>query len=100
MLNLRECGLVESPRQRDSSPGIDTSTASRHRFEVLHFSTPALLLGLLVHAVPVHAIELGQGEVQGSLDTTISHGITWRVGARDEGPGSAASSPPTRTTAT
>ena len=43
----------------------------------------ALALGGLLHAVPVQAIEFGSGAFQGSLDTTISHGVAYRVQRRD-----------------
>ena len=43
----------------------------------------ALTLGGLLGAMPAQAIEFGEGEFQGSLDTTISHGLTYRVGKRD-----------------
>ena len=43
----------------------------------------ALALGGLLHAVPAQAIEFGDDEFQGSLDTTISHGLTFRVGQHD-----------------
>ena len=43
----------------------------------------ALALGGLLHAAPVQAIEFGSGEFQGSLDTTISHGMTFRVQRRN-----------------
>ena len=33
--------------------------------------------------MPAQAIEFGEGEFQGSLDTTISHGLTYRVTERD-----------------
>ena len=33
----------------------------------------------LLHVQPVEALQFGSGEVQGSLDITISHGITYRV---------------------
>ena len=85
MLNLRECGLVELPRRTDVGRHADVLSASGVRSGFLRLSASAALLGLALQAVPVHAIEFGEGEVQGSLDTTISHGITWRVGARDEG---------------
>ena len=50
----------------------------------LRLSAGAAALGLLLHAPPAQAIEFGRGEVQGSLDTTISHGATWRVKKREE----------------
>ena len=43
----------------------------------------ALALGGLLHAMPGQAIEFGEGELQGSLDTTISHGMTFRVEKRN-----------------
>ena len=43
----------------------------------------ALALGGLLHAMPGQAIEFGEGEFQGSLDTTISHGMTFRVEKRN-----------------
>ena len=44
-----------------------------------------LALGQLFHALPAQAVEFGSGDLQGSFDTTISHGLTWRVGERDDG---------------
>ena len=45
----------------------------------------ALALAGLLHVLPTHAIEFGSGELQGSLDTTISHGLTYRVEERNPG---------------
>ena len=42
-----------------------------------------LALGGLLGAMPAQAIEFGEGEFQGSLDTTISHGLTFRVEERN-----------------
>ena len=42
----------------------------------------AVLAGSLP-ASPARAIEFGEGEFQGSLDTTLSHGVTFRVGKRN-----------------
>ena len=44
----------------------------------------AVALGGVLLVSPVRAIEIGQGEVQGSLDTTISHGMTWRVEKQED----------------
>ncbi len=41
-------------------------------------------LGVGLHALPTLAVELEAGGLQGSLDTTISHGLSFRVGDRDE----------------
>ena len=85
MLNLREPGPVELPHPVHTGGSAHAPPSSRARCGSLRFPASAVVLGFALHALPVQAIEFGQGEVQGSLDTTISHGITWRVGARDEG---------------
>ena len=46
-------------------------------------SAGALVLGWTLHASPTRAIELDHGPLVGSFDTTISHGVTFRVGKRD-----------------
>ena len=43
----------------------------------------ALGLGGLLHVLPAQAIEFGEGEFKGSLDTTITHGMTLRVEGRN-----------------
>ncbi len=43
----------------------------------------ALALGGLLYGLPVQAVEFDDGPITGSLDTTISHGMTFRVGKRD-----------------
>ena len=50
----------------------------------LRLSACALAAGGLLHALPVQAVEFSSGELQGSFDTTLSHGVTWRVGKRDD----------------
>ena len=85
MLNLREPDPVELPHPVHTGGSAHAPPSSRARCGSLRFPASAVVLGFALHALPVQAIEFGQGEVQGSLDTTISHGITWRVGARDEG---------------
>ena len=47
-------------------------------------TTSALALAWLLCSLPAQAIEISQGELQGSLDTTLSHGLTFRVGKRDD----------------
>ena len=84
MLNLRDCDPVEMLRTTEGGHPADAPPAPEVLFGSLRLSASAVLLGFVLHALPVQAIEFGQGEVQGSLDTTISHGITWRVGAREE----------------
>ena len=84
MLNLRECGSVGLSGRTRVGQLVDALPGSERRSGSLHLTGSAVLLGFVLHALPVQAIEFGQGEVQGSLDTTISHGITWRVEDRDE----------------
>ena len=38
-----------------------------------------ITVGICLHVSPVRAFEFGNSELQGSLDTTISHGLTYRV---------------------
>ena len=87
MWNVREPSTVKMPRpSRIRQPlGAPPRPPIRPR---LHFGSAALTAGLVVlggllHATPVQAIELGDGEFQGSLDTTISHGMTFRVEKRN-----------------
>ena len=44
----------------------------------------ALALGWLFHSLPAQAVEFASGELQGSFDTTLSHGVTFRTGKRDD----------------
>ena len=43
----------------------------------------ALAIGGLLYGLPAQGIEFGDGEIRGSLDTTISHGLTFRVERRN-----------------
>ena len=43
-----------------------------------------LALGWLFHSLPAQAAEFASGELQGSFDTTLSHGVTFRTGKRDD----------------
>ena len=84
-MRIREYPVVQAffagrANSSDAAPAMPTP-----RLAVRHLTASAIALGSLLIALPAPAIEFGEGEVQGSLDTTISHGITWRVGARDEG---------------
>ena len=47
-------------------------------------SIPPAAIVLALGAMPAQAIEFGEGEFQGSLDTTISHGLTYRVQGRNQ----------------
>ena len=80
MCNIREHAAVER-RRPDSYRRRDTTPAAIRR--ILLASAGVAALGAVLHAPPVRAIEFGDGAVQGSLDTTISHGMTFRTGKRD-----------------
>ena len=41
-------------------------------------------LGSLLCALPAPAIEFGEGALEGTLDTTVSHGLTFRIEGREE----------------
>ncbi len=84
MLNLREYDLVEVSGRTEGRRPAAPPPASGLRSGFLRAPASALFLGIVLHALPAQAIEFGEGEVRGSLDTTISHGITWRVESRDE----------------
>ena len=68
------------PRRLGVTPPPMKSAWRSRRSIVLMASTVAVC-GLL-HAAPAQAVEFGSGEFQGSLDTTISHGMTFRVQSR------------------
>ena len=84
MLNFREGDLVGLPGRTRVGRPVEALPGPEPRFGSLRLSASAVFLGFVLHALPVQAIEFGQGEVQGSLDTTISHGITWRVEERED----------------
>ena len=48
-------------------------------------SVCALATGGLLHVLPAQAVDVGFGEWEGSFDTTLSHGVTFRTGRRDDG---------------
>ena len=50
----------------------------------IRFAACALALAFALFAAPVGAEDFRQGELEGSLDITLSHGVTLRVGDRDE----------------
>ena len=85
---ISEAGLLGAERVR-RLPG------SRHGPKFLpnfirgsnRLTAGVLALGGLLHVLPAQAIEFGDGEFQGNLDTTISHGMTFRVEKRNSGLG-------------
>lgn len=55
----------------------------RHVNGPVALAASVLALGGLLYALPAPAIEFGEGEFRGSVDTTISHGVTFRVEDRN-----------------
>ena len=86
VLEISMAALLDSERVR-RPPG------SRHGPKILpkfirgsnRLAVGVLALGGLLCVLPAQAIEFGEGEFQGSLDTTISHGMTFRVEKRNSG---------------
>ncbi len=69
-------------------PPGDATHGSGYRPRYLNGCTAlvasAIVLGALLHAVPARAVEFGEDGYQGSLDTTLSHGMTFRVEKRND----------------
>ena len=89
MGNIRESSASGRPvrdahaARLERLPGRTSSCGSIRK--TLRLSVCALAAGGLLHALPAQAVEFGSGEIQGSFDTTLSHGVTWRTGKRDDG---------------
>ena len=88
MRNIPETGPARRERpQRVPRPAhgapIRPTTSASLAFASIALAAGALALGGFLHARPAQAIEFGDGDLQGSLDTTISHGMTFRVAKRD-----------------
>ena len=87
MWNVREPGTAGWLHPECARGSAGTPTLDGIIPKLSHGSIPsaaiALTLGGLLHAMPAQAIEFGEGEFQGSLDTTISHGMTFRVQKRN-----------------
>ena len=88
MRNIPETGPARLDRPQrvrrppHGAPFRPTTPASL-AFASIALAAGALALGGFLHARPAQAIEFGDGDLQGSLDTTISHGMTFRVAKRD-----------------
>ena len=88
MRNVLEAGTARLRRalrrrsRRHRAPSAPTMPAAPS-CRAIAVTASALALGGLMHAPPAPAIEFGSGGFQGSLDTTISHGLTFRVAERD-----------------
>ena len=87
MRNVLEAGAAAwtGPRRmrRPADAPARPDTLLRPVRSFSRLTASALALGGLLYGLPVQAIEFGDGEVRGSLDTTISHGLTFRVERRD-----------------
>ena len=88
MRNIPETGpaRLERPQRVRRPPQgapFRPATPASLAFASLALAAGALALGGFLHARPAQAIEFGNGDLQGSLDTTISHGMTFRVAKRD-----------------
>ena len=87
MWNDREPSTIRSlPRERPRGSGSAAALAGVNlqaiRGPVLA-AAGAGAVSVLLQALPAHAVEFGEGEFQGSLDTTISHGLALRVEDRN-----------------
>ena len=78
-LGLLDSKCIGPPVVAESSPESRLGFSSRF----VSLAAGVLALGGLLHVLPAHAVEFGDGVLQGSLDTTISHGLTFRVGKRE-----------------
>ena len=77
----REFRAGRSPR---TVCAIPASRCLRRRAKGwLVLAAAVLAAGGLLHAPPAPAVEFGEGAFRGSLDTTISQGVTFRVEERD-----------------
>ena len=89
MWNVREPRWVWIPRpHRIRQPlGAPPLPAMRRRLRCgsVALTAGAAILGGLLHGTPAQAVELDYGDFQGSLDTTISHGMMFRVENRTAG---------------
>ena len=89
MWNDREPRWAGIPRPHRIRPplGAPPLPAMRRRLRrgSVALTAGVAILGGLLHALPAQAIEFGDGEFQGSLDTTISHGMMFRVENRTAG---------------
>ena len=89
MWSVREPGAARLPRpqclRRPAGTPSRTKIFPRTMYGSATLATGLLVLGWLFQALPAQAVEFGSGELQGSFDTTLSHGVTWRTGKRDDG---------------
>ena len=89
MWNVREprwAGISRPHRIRPpfGAPPLPTMRR-RLRCGSVALTAGVAILGGLLHGTPAQAVELNYGDFQGSLDTTISHGMMFRVENRTAG---------------
>ena len=88
MWNVRESSPAESLHPGYIRRPVDTSLLPEILPRPIRGSiaraASALALGGILHALPAQAVDISAGELEGSFDTTLSHGMTFRVGKRDE----------------
>ena len=89
MCNIRERSITRvtssgtlAPARAPTRPGTPSASGRGSRVSA-GLSAGVLALGGILHALPTQAVEFGSGELQGSFDTTLSHGLTFRVADRD-----------------
>ena len=89
MWSVREPGAARLPcpqcLRRPAGAPSRTKTFPRTMYGSATLAASLLALGWLFQALPAQAVEFGSGELQGSFDTTLSHGVTFRTGQRDDG---------------
>ena len=86
MRNVLDAGAERLNRSRRIRQPVGASTRPKTNPPSLRGSrltAGALALGGLLHALPAQALEFGRGGLEGSFDTTLSHGMTFRVQERD-----------------
>ena len=83
MWNVREPSTTRLLRPECARRPAGTQTPDGIVLKLSRFPVLPAAIILALGAMPAQAIEFGEGEFQGSLDTTISHGLTFRVGKRN-----------------
>ena len=88
MWNIPEPSSAKSPHPASFGRSAGATHLPESRPGCIRRSMPlhatALAVAGFLHALPAQGVEFGEGEFEGSLDTTISHGLTFRVGKRDD----------------
>ena len=87
---------MRTANRRSATPSADRTGSSRPEYAVprlrdrprralapIALAAGAAVLGGLLEAAPARAVEFGNGGLRGSIDTTISQGMTFRVGKRN-----------------